>query len=125
MKKPLAHIVQVEALINAYGSKTIAGLLGVTEQAMRLWQNEPDRTPRRETLKKIAELFETHEAGNDLTKAVVVDDWKEFLLKNAIDSKAMNRVILMALAEILAHQRGEMVTKVLSELTKAVEQERV
>lgn len=124
MKKTIPHINQIEVLTKAYGSRVIAGLLGVTEQAMRLWINDPERSPRRETLKKIAELFTRHEAGEDINNAIVVDDWKEEVIKNAIDAKAMSRVTLMALAEVLAHQRSESVTKVLSELTRAVEQER-
>lgn len=52
-----------------------------------------------------------------------IDDWKEYLIKNAINSNAMQRVILMALSEILAKQRNESVTKVLSELTRAAEGE--
>lgn len=55
---------------------------------------------------------------------IKVEDWKEYLIKNAINSNAALRVLLMALSEILAKQRGESVTKVLNELTMAVEGEK-
>lgn len=55
---------------------------------------------------------------------IVIDNWKEFLIKSAINNNAVTRVVLMALAEILASNRKEAVGKVLSELTKAVEAER-
>lgn len=123
LKKKLNHITQVETLVNAYGSKAIAGILGVSDRAIQLWISEPEREPRRETLKKIAELFSQHEAGVDIKNVINVDPY-EYLIKNAIDTRATTRVILMALAEILAKMNNESVTKVLSELAKAVESEK-
>ncbi len=53
-----------------------------------------------------------------------IDNWKEYLIKNTIDSRAILRVLLGAMSELLADQRGESVTKVLNELTMAVEGEK-
>lgn len=55
---------------------------------------------------------------------LVIENWKEYLITNAINNRATLRVLLMAVSEILAKQRGESVTKVLGELTMAVEGER-
>lgn len=54
-----------------------------------------------------------------------IDNWQEYLVKSVISNNAMIRVLLSAISEMLAQQRNESVTKVLSELTTAVEGERL
>jgi transcriptional regulator with XRE-family HTH domain len=83
------------------------------------------------TLEEIPDLHKIIGGNKDVLGDLVrqndqlrIDDWKEYLIKNAIYSNAMNRVLLSALGEVLAKQRGESVTKVLGELKQAVEVEK-
>lgn len=50
-------------------------------------------------------------------------DSQQLIVHDMLQIKAMNRVMLRTLAEIMAHQQGKTVTAVLAELSKAVKDE--
>lgn len=76
MAKTLPHITQVEELSNVYGTRLIADLLGVTERAMQIWSSDPDRSPRKETLGKLGELFAKFKAGENLAQMADTNDYR-------------------------------------------------
>ena len=57
-------------------------------------------------------------------KIIKIEDWKEFLIKSAINNNATQRVILRTLAEILDKQTGKGLPEILNRLTRAVEEEK-
>lgn len=52
------YINEIKALLEAYGAPELSRLLNTTERAIAYWTAEKERkTPRRETVQKIHELF--------------------------------------------------------------------
>lgn len=61
------HITEVKELIDKYGLLPVASALETTERGVSYWIADKDRkTPRKETVQKIHELFLSHKAGHGL-----------------------------------------------------------
>lgn len=60
-----------------------------------------------------------------INKSIIkITDLNDFLRNSAINTNATQRVVLMALAELLGKQRGVSTSEVLDDLTKIVEAEK-
>lgn len=116
------YLLELNVLLNAYGAGITAGLLNTTERAMQYWQSDPDRTPRKETIRKISELFERHQKGENIVITGQTGDFKDRYIKLLEDqlnsaTKEMRHIALMnhallktnqdVLIELLAKQRKE------------------
>lgn len=87
----------VKKLTNAYGQAVIADLLEVTERAIGNWTADTPKVPRKETIRKIEELFKRHESGEDLSTVNRTRDYRDDtirMLKDQIqDLKSHNQTL--------------------------------
>lgn len=86
MAKEIPHLEKIKILSNAYGAGLLADMLGVTERAMQIWHSEPDRKPRKETLRTLGELFARHTAGENIATSGNKNDYKEKYI-NSLESQ--------------------------------------
>lgn len=124
MGKPLpTHLNEIEVLQKAYGAEVVANLLHTTERAIQYWFEKPERTPRKETLRTLGELFVRHRNGEDLAKTGLSDGYKEKYLelldKQTNSSKAIlkNQALLMTLMEAVARLLAKAEKKEMSEIS--------
>jgi transcriptional regulator with XRE-family HTH domain len=71
----------------------------------------------------VGNLVQEDQALYKTKRSVVIDDAASEMLHKIMSMEAMLRIVLNSQAEILAQQRGESVSKVLSEFSKAVNDE--
>jgi hypothetical protein len=148
MKGRPTHINELNALLNAYGEAVIAKLLGVTPRGMANWTSETNpKETREDTKRKISELFQKHQSGEDLRtrqneglkdeliasyKDTIesqkdrivnllsqINSLKEELREVALANQAIGLTSQHLLSELVSQQRKQDLKKVSFEISKA------
>lgn len=128
MSKDLPHIHQIKILQNAYGAGVLAGLLGVSERAIQRWIAEQDITPRKDTLRQLAELFVSHENGENIALKGKNEDYRDKYIKSLEDQVStmkgqIRHLILITQGQVLTNQHAlaDLLVKQKIELADEVE----
>lgn len=100
MAKDLPHLRHIEVLSNAYGEGILADLLEVTPRAIQTWTAAKPKTPRPETQRTVRELFERHQAGEDLRKSLGGDFKDKYIQSLERQNKILEDQLSSATGEL-------------------------